>query len=225
MKKIILIFLLFTAFANIFAQDYAPGDNEYLFTPTAYTMPKGNSYFTDYELFLLNYTYAVTDRTHLGVFIPFPITTDLLKLLSFGVKQNYLKTDWIQSAVYASYTFDTAQLIFGNSLSIGKPSNGANLSAGITKFFKDSNAFGFLVSFGYRFDPSKNTSLIAEISQIFVEDNGPDVITTFPGGLISVAFRIRSTHLSWDLGAFRSLDMQDAGIIAFPVLKVSYYFF
>ncbi len=225
MKKIILIFLLFTALTNIFAQNYAPGDNEYLFTPTAYTMPKGNSYFTDYELFLLNYTYAVTDRTHLGVFIPFPITTDLLKLLSFGVKQNYLKTDWIQSAVYASYTFDTAQLILGNSISIGNPSNGANLSAGITKFFKDSNGFGILLSFGYRFDPSENTSLIAEISQIFGGDNVQNFTSTFPGGLISVAFRIRSTHLSWDLGAFRPLDMEDSGIVAFPMLKVSYYFF
>ncbi len=226
MKKTILFFIIIISISNLFAQNYAPGDNELLFTPTAYTMPAGNSYFTDYELYLLNYTYAITDRTHIGVFLPFPITTDFIRLVTLGIKQNYFKTEWLQSAVFASYTFDSSLLVFGNSVSVGSPTNGANLSGGLARFMDNSDSNLLYLSFGYRFDPSENTSIIAEISQLFFKDEKKQSYSfVFPGGMMSLLFRIRSTHLAWDLGAFRPLDMEDIDIIAFPVLKVSYYFF
>jgi hypothetical protein len=82
------------------AQDYKVGDHELLIMPTAYTMEAGDSYLTNYELFFLNYTYAVTSSTHLGIFTLFPITSEFLKTITFGLKQKYIDGDFINAALW-----------------------------------------------------------------------------------------------------------------------------
>ncbi len=54
----IILFFLFSVPLVSFPQTsgFGAGDHELMLQPTAYTMPAGTSYLTDYELFFLNYT-------------------------------------------------------------------------------------------------------------------------------------------------------------------------
>jgi len=68
MKKIIFFAVILLLTNGLFGREYQVGDHELFAMPTAYTMPAGNTYFTDYELVFLNFTFAPTNRTHAGFF-------------------------------------------------------------------------------------------------------------------------------------------------------------
>ena len=102
MKTVFFIILFLIAF-NVFAEEYHVGDHELFLMPTAYTMPKGTFYFSDYELVFLNFTAAPFNGIHVGVFTLFPITSDFLNTLTFGIKQNYYQSHNFGSAVFGSF--------------------------------------------------------------------------------------------------------------------------
>ena len=62
MKRILIFVVILLLTNGLFGREYKVGDHELCIMPTAYTMPAGNSYFTDYELFFLNFTFAPTNR-------------------------------------------------------------------------------------------------------------------------------------------------------------------
>lgn len=90
LTKLFLFFILIFLPIFIYPQAYLPGDNELLIMPTAYTMPVNKSYFSDYEVFLLNYSYALSSSTHLSVFSLFPITKSFYETLTLGIKQKII---------------------------------------------------------------------------------------------------------------------------------------
>ena len=116
-----LIWLILTSAILTFAsgQNYRNGDHELLIMPTAYTMPQGSSYFTDYELFFLNYTYAPTKSTHIGAFMLFPVVSEAFETITVGVKQNYYSSEKFAGAVFGSYTFKSGFASVGNVFSLG----------------------------------------------------------------------------------------------------------
>lgn len=73
MKKIIIFITILLSVNCLFGRDYQVGDHKLLAMPTAYTMPAGDTYFTDYELVFLNFTFAPTNRTHAGFLHYFPL--------------------------------------------------------------------------------------------------------------------------------------------------------
>ena len=201
----------------LFAQDYKVGDHELIFMPTAYTMPANNSYFTDYEVILLNYTYAITPRTHLGLMTLFPYRDDFYETISLGVKQNYYREGIFQSAAYITWSVENGLLMIGNVFSIGNPENSFHISlAYLTETDTKINSLLYMV--GYRVDPSESTSLIFEYS------NGQEVKEGLEGkGLLSAVLRVRSNNLSWDIGATKNLEKDDDWFL-YPLLKATYYF-
>ena len=88
MRKFFVILALLPTHNN-FAQQYRPGDQELFFMPTAYTMPEGQAYFADYEVFLLNIMYAPTNSTHLGLTTLFPVSKDFLETVTVSAKQRF----------------------------------------------------------------------------------------------------------------------------------------
>ncbi len=224
-RLILLITIFFLSTSALFSQDFRPGDHEYLFTPTAYTMPKGTAYFTDYELILLNFTYAVTNSTHIGIFTPFPVSTEMFDLLSIGVKQKYINTEKFKMALFGSYTFDSSILFVGNAISIGEPGNGANLSFIFDALLNKSSSNGFIIAFGYRYDPIENLSIIGEFYQSFGATDTDIFSAIFIDPTLSIALRFRSEHLSWEIGAMRPLTDDLGDLIAIPILKGTYYFY
>jgi hypothetical protein len=213
----LLFFFLLSNFAN--AQEFKPADQEMIFSPTAYTMPQGNAYFTDYEILLLNYTYAITHTTHIGIFTMFPMIESFTETITLGIKQNYFRSKFLQFAAYSSFTPGSQSLIIGNAVSIGQVNNGATINVVYTTVFDNSTDGGFGFSLSYRYDPSENTSVLAEFDYGFgAFDETPSLLT--------IAFRLRSTHLAWELGGMRPLTSgSESSLILFPILKATYYFF
>ena len=105
MNILLSLALLSILIINVFVKEkFRAGDHELLLMPTAYIMPKGISYFSDYELFFLNYTRAFTSRTHIGIFTLFPITTKFLETITIGFKQNYYRASIFELAFWGTYT-------------------------------------------------------------------------------------------------------------------------
>lgn len=216
MKKAFLL-LIISLPLLLSAVEYRVGDHELLTMPTAYVMPKGDSYFTDYELLLVNYVHSVGYNTHLAAFSLFPITSDFLEMASFGIKNNYYRKGSFASSLVTSYTPKTQLFSGGNVISIGSdPSNSLHFGALLVNS-KDMDNAEMMFLLGYRYDVSKNVSLMAEylnVSAAVREDFN---------GMISFGFRVRSGNLAWELAGVRPLeDMGD--IFMIPLLKATYYF-
>jgi hypothetical protein len=225
--RIKILFLIFTPFL-LFAQEskqdstlsatYQPGDHELLLMPTAYTMEKGQSYFEDYELFFINFSTAVTNSTHLSLFSLFPITTDFLESLSFGVKQNFYSSENISAAAWASYWFKSGTLLAGGVVSLGKRSSSFHLGLGYGQGDSGGDGGTFFM-LGYRGDMSRKFSFIAEYG------NAAEGFANDFSGLLTIGIRFRSESMAWDLAGIRPLDVPASSDLLFlPLLKASIVF-
>ena len=202
--------------SGLIAQEYQVGDHELLIMPTAYTMEAGQSYFSDYELVFLNYTYAVTPSTHLGIFTLFPITKDFLETVTLGAKQKYIDSEFIKSAVWITYTPKVSGLTIGNVLSFGKPSHGFHLGlATASSFEEQTEEWPLIIMLGYRVDISGSLSFLAEYT------NAQASIEEGFNGLLSLGIRFRGESISWELGGIRPLE-STGDFLFFPLLKATF---
>ena len=213
--KIVFAALLFLPL-NLYSQNYFPGDNELMLMPTAYTMPENTSYFSDYELLLLNYSYAVTSSTHLSAFSFFPVTIQFYESFTMGFKQKVLTYKSVQSSIYGTFTPKGTAFSFGNVVSIADGKNSFHFSLGYFRVAEDAKPFIVFMA-GLRIDPSEKTSLMFEyenVSSTFEEGSA---------GMISIGLRIRSTNMSWEIAGMRPLQYS-GDLLFIPLLKVGYYF-
>jgi hypothetical protein len=228
-KALILAGLLLALTAFIYAEDdtqFLAADQTLMIMPTAYTMPKRTSAFTNFELFLLQYTYAYNDRIHLSAAMVFPVVKDAVKTFTLGTKINYLRMDKFQSAVWLSYNQDSKILSVGNVNSYGTPALSAHVSAGIIT--RSVNNGGILeyeaeddlihVGFGLMNSLSKRASLITELHL------GRDSDFSDTEGLLLVGLRFKGKTLSWDLGGFRPVSEDMGDLIALPFVKATILF-
>ncbi len=214
MKRVFMIILLPLV---LMAQgEYRPGDHELLVSPTAFTMPKGNSYFTDYELFFLSYTYGLTSRTHIGAFILFPIFSGFEKFFSLGIKQNYLLTPVVSSAVWYSHNFESGVGVVGNAVTFGNYRSNVTINVGA---ITDYENYEILFSAGGVLGVSKSFKLLFEYmnTKSLLEDADFN-------GLIGLGFRFQGTQLSFDIAGIRPFLEETGSFIAFPYVKVTYLF-
>lgn len=199
---------------------YRPGDHELLIMPTAYTMEANQWYFSDYELFFLNITYAASNSTHIGVFTLFPITSSFLETITLGLKQNYLKSESFQSAVWGTYTPEAGGLSIGNVVSFGQGGSSFHLGlSGWTGVDDESDHWELLYMMGGRIDVSRKVCLLLEYTNASTTaENGFD-------GLISFGFRFIGESVAWELGGIRPLQgTGDADFFMFPLLKATVLF-
>ena len=216
MKTGLILLVVILSMTNLIAQEYQVGDHELLLMPTAFTMEKGKSYISDYELVFLNYTYAVSSRTHLGVFTLFPVTKDFIETTTLGFKQKFTNAEFINSAIWVTYTPKISGLTLGAVASIGKISNGFHLGlSSATELEGGSKNWEIIYMLGYRYDISQKLSLIAEYTNFssFIEEDF--------NGLISLGIRFRGQSISWDLAAVRPLE-STGDLIALPLVKATY---
>lgn len=213
--KIVFAVLLFLPL-NLNSQNYSPGDNELLLMPTAYTMPEKDSYFSDYELLLLNYSYAVTSSTHLSAFSFFPVTTQFYESFTMGFKQKVISYKSVQSSIYGTYTPNGNAFSLGDVVSIADGENSFHFSLAYLRVAEEAKPFIVFMA-GLRIDPSEKTSLMFEyenVSSTFEEGSA---------GMISIGLRIRSTNMSWEIAGMRPFKTTGA-LLFIPLLKVGYYF-
>jgi hypothetical protein len=198
------------------SQEYHPGDNELLLMPTAYTMPQGNSYFSDYELLLLNYSYAVTSSTHLSAFSIFPVTTQFYESFTIGLKQKIFNNESIQSALYGTFTPNGTTFSIGDVISIGEAKKSFHFSLAYLKLFEKEKPLWVFMA-GLRIDPSEKSSIIFEYENVSMADESGSA------GMLTLGFRIRSANMSWEIAGMRPLQYS-GDLLFIPLLKVGYYF-
>jgi len=216
MKDFRIFILCLVLVSGIQAQEYQVGDHELLLMPTAYTMETGQSYFSDYELVFLNYTYAVTPSTHLGIFTLFPITSDFLETITLGAKQKYLSGDFVSGALWVSYTPKVSGVTVGNVFSFGKPSHGLHVGIASASSFEDNtDEWPLIIMVGYRVDLSGKLSLLAEYTNVKA------AIEEGFNGLLSIGIRFRGESISWELGGLRPLESTGSFLFA-PLLKATF---
>jgi hypothetical protein len=195
---------------------YYPGDHELMLMPTAYTMESGDGYFSNYEILFLNFTYAPTSRTHIGTFFFFPVVTSFYETITLGVKQNYLKTDFVQAALWGSYTLKNGLYTIGSVFSLGDKDR-ANFHAGFG-YAGESNNNIFLILLGARFNLSPKISTILEYT------NAKELLDQDFNGLFTFGIRFRGESSSWELAAIRPLASTGGEFLFLPLLKASFYF-
>jgi len=199
---------------------YRPGDHELMIMPTAYTMEDNQWYLSDYELFLLNFTYAASPSTHIGIFTLFPMTSDFLETITLGIKQNYLKSENFQAALWGTYTPKASGLSLGNVFSYGKGGSSLHVGlSGVTNVDEDTDGWLFVYMLGGRVDLSRKICLMAEYTNFSTAaENGFD-------GLISFGFRFIGESVSWELAGIRPLQgTGDVDFFMFPLLKATVLF-
>lgn len=195
---------------------YQPGDHELLFMPTAYTMPQNKGYFSDYELFLLNFSVAPSSRTHIGLFTLFPVVNSFLETITIGGKQNYYRSKMFSGAVFASYTFKPGLYTVGNVFSFGPRKT--SFHAGLALTGSNEGDPEWLILLGGRYDFSGKVSGIVEytnLSSLLDSDNF--------GGLLTFGVRFRGESISWEVAGVRPLA--DTGeMLLIPLLKATICF-
>jgi hypothetical protein len=221
MKKTYVLLMVVIMIGIGSAQEYQAGDHELLLMPTAYTMEQGKSYFTDYELIFLNYTYGATNTTHVSVFTLFPITKDFLETLTFGAKQQYLNNEAFKAALWATYTPKISVLTFGTVFSIGSTPEGLHLGFSVANSLEreDSNAdeWEWIYMVGYRLDASKRISVIVEYT------NTSSAIEGEFNGLLSLGVRFRGESIAWELAGLRPLENTGDDLLFLPLLKATFF--
>lgn len=218
MKLKLTILIILTCFVTVAAENnYKVGDHELLMMPTAYTMPKGASYFTDYEILLLNYTHAITGRTHVGLFSLFPIIPQFVETFTFGLKQNYLRTNSLQLAAWIAYANRIEGVAFGNVMSINanRLRFHVNVGNGLTA---DSDGSLIMYNIGVEHRASDKLSFLAEYS------NFSTLEETKTDGFLSAGFRLSWEKISWDLAGVKMLGVETGNLLYLPYSKVTFYF-
>jgi hypothetical protein len=223
MRNIIITLFLFTITLFLYAdaQDstFYAADQSLLFMPTAYTMPKGTRALTDYEVFVLQYSYAATDHLHLSAVSIFPISVDVLRTLTLGAKQNYLRTGYLQSAAWVSFTPDVSlrAITFGNVFSYGTPKRSAHAAVGFGTNLHDKIGSALLM-LGGTTSMSGRVNFLAEITTT------TDALKENYTGLLSLGIRFKGKATSWDLGGFRPLSGDTGELLLIPYLKATFVF-
>ena len=221
--KSILLLIFAVMSTSIYAQDmdYEVGDHNLLLMPTAYTMPRGKAYFSDYELFFLDFHYAPTSRSHIGAFVLFPVTTEFINTLTLQYKHNILRAQKVQSAFWGAFNPKTNFFTIGNVMSFGGKKSNLHIALnGLNVLDNSLDDHGWFLMYmaGFQTRLSKRTSFMAEYMNMGY--TGDDLFVE-SSGIFSFGFRFRAKTMSWELGAIRPIDADDSELFLLPLLKAT----
>jgi len=195
---------------------FKAADQSLMVMPTAYTMPKGSSSFTDYELVVVQYAYAYTDRAHISAAMVFPVQAEMLKTFTIGIKQNYYRGSPVQSAAIISYNPDSRLFFMGNVVSVGNAKASVHGAIfGGTDFSEAPEDYVLMAGGIVSLSPSM--ALISEIisTSSTLDEEG--------NGIITLGVRFKGDKMSWDIGGFRLLK-DNPEIFLLPLLKATVRF-
>lgn len=198
-------------------RQFEAADQSLMIIPTAYTMPKGASTFTDYEIFIVQYAYGVTGRTHLSIGMPFPIVVDAFDYSALGIKQNYLRYKSLQCAFNVSWMPKVDAIALSNVVSYGTEKTSVHAFIGVTGDY-DKFDSGAILALGYFHNLSKRAALISELisySALLDEESS---------GIWTIGIRIKGDRMSWDLGGFRPFGFDTGPLLLVPLIKLTVLF-
>jgi len=204
------------------AERFWAGDQSLFFMPTAYTMPKGSHAFTVYEVAYWQYTYALTNSTHLSAstFMPLAIN-GLVPGFAAGIKQNYLKTEMVQAAAAIGYSPYFEKVILSNIVSIESDRISFHAAGILLTDISELSRYHIIMS-GAHIHFSETFGLIGEL---FAPnwDLGGYIFERYEQNAVSVCVTISNGTARVDAGAMTPLQGKKDKPVT-PLLKVSLMF-
>ena len=190
--------------------------------PTAYTHPKGTFYFSDYEIALLQFGYAITDDTQLTVTGVPPVTGERILVLDLTLKSTLYRGGRVRFAALGSTSGIAAKEL--GVVGVGRVGGVVQLClaadcASSLSLSSDVTLAGVLLMLNsatgiYRL--GRVTSLLAELDTLLPlgKDAGE-----FNGGLASGGLRFGWTNWGLDVVLMHTLG---GTRVTFPFVALSY---
>jgi len=219
MKKYLIILGIFLITSLLQADAYQAGDDNLMIMPTAYTMEAGRSYFSDYEIILIDFHYAITSNLGIGCTTIFPVTTHFLETLTIRSRFKYLDLEKFKGAIWAAYIIHPNALILGNVFSIGKKASSFHIGLGTFSALNPDGSSALMGMLGYRIDVSKKHSLFAELihTSSALDLSEEEDLT----GYMCFGLRFRGDTISWEIGGFRPYASDTSELLFFPIIKAT----
>lgn len=218
MKQLLIAALLFLGILSTATAQQA--SNGLFVLPTAYTLPKGTHSVSSYELIFLQYSYSLTNTTHISAFSVFPFTAEAFtNSLAVGVKQQLYRNDALAFATTVSFLPESQVFSVMGLASAGSPDAAVHVGVGKGGTLEVEGT-GFLIMIGGEKKTSARMSIMAEFL------TSSETIDSEFKGLFSGGARYRTSEgLTIDFGIMRPVTTVDlGGFIALPLLKASYEF-
>ena len=199
-----------------------PDYNSLMFCPTPATLARGDSYFRDFELFILNFGLSVTDAFDLSIGTLFPVSSDVM-MVSVGGKLRLLDRSEspLGLALVGSYT-SLEEIQFGGVgfvAGIGNKRNSLNLS--VSRTFDDDGDTETVILAGADYQGTRRTKIFLEYMSTasLLEDENDDDFH----GFLNLGLRIFGARHSFSLSGFRPLDNDSDSLLGFPMIMYSYH--
>ncbi len=200
-----------------------PQADRVLLLPTAYTHPKGTVFVSNYEIFVFQVGYALTDYTQISL-TALPLASESLTVLDLSLKTAVVRTDLVRAAAIGSVSGlvgddigaiflgrvgGVAQLCFGrrcdSSLSLS-----SNVALAGPLMLMVNGVGGILRA-------SEHVSFIAELSTMVPLGT---VGGEFNGALAGGGLRLHYDHWAFDFSLLHALESEGAATV--PFVTVTY---
>lgn len=204
-----------------------------LITSTAETHPEGTFYFTDYELVLLQFGYAITDHVQISLTGVPPLVENQPYFFDLAIKGNVVRNDTLRLALIGALdvvvdedgdTFWGARPGAVGTLCFGQTCQ-SNVSAGLGTFVNDD--LGDFVPFTF------NLGVIGRVSElvaflvepIFLGVLG-DETEVANGMLLNYGVRLSGEQWGLDVGFTKVIPFEDSFddpfILGWPIVSFTY---
>lgn len=211
--------------------------------PTAHSLRAGQFVLNDYELFLVQMGYGVTDRLQLAAATVLPNWEGIPFILNLSAKYRYYDSTRVKLAVLGTITLISQHSGLGNLGTVGNALSyclddrcdnmlNATVIANI-QTFSEGTVFLWMGGAGGSFKVARRLRLLAEVATAglfaVASGSGKSGSATVPGGLLTYGLRLFGEDLAADLlfvkpfsttGAFKDFPLP----LGIPVVNVSYKF-
>jgi hypothetical protein len=224
MRRLLLSIIISTA-TILWAQDsttytYKPGDHDLFTQPTAFTMKKGMSHLTSYELLIVGFNHALTDRSSIGLVSLFPITVKAFETTTITFKQNYFLRDDMAAAFWGGYNPKSALYLVGHTMSFRTKGAGFHLGIGYADDTQTDESGELIYTLGFQTRGESRYSFVAEYA-----NSGPVLDDDDISGIINLGVRFADESIVFDFGGFRPFGESGIGassdLFLFPFVKVT----
>ena len=190
-----------------------PDYNSLMFCPTPATLARGDSYFRDFELFVLNFGTSLTDAFDLSVGTLFPISADVLMItvvdrerqpLGLALVGGYTRLEEVQ--------FGSVGVVAG----VGNRRNSLNLA--VNRTYDDDGDTETVLMAGADYQATPRSKFFVEYmsTATLLEDEDDDL-----HGFLNLGVRLFGDSHSFTLSGFRPLTDDTGSFIAFPMIMYS----
>lgn len=202
-----------------------PDCNSILLTPTPATVGKGDGYFRDFELLILNGGYGITENLDLSIATLFPIGGDW-NFIAVGLKAELVdrETHALGLAITGSHLIaPDAQRFSSLGAVVGIGDRRRSLSVAADRGFNEDGDAATRVMVGGDLQINRRTKLFAEwaSSELAFSFGGDDDDDDEFDGFMTLGVRFFGERMAFTLGGFRPVSADTGNLLFLPLAMFS----